>query len=161
VLLEVGRVLRPHGLRGEVVVEVVTTRLERMAPGSVLECEGRRLVVEGGRQVPAKAGPTGRWALRFVGIGSRDEAEALRGRALMAEVPEGRDGTGGLWAHEVIGSEVVGTGGERAGRVVEIEANPASDLLVLDSGALVPMCFVTSQQPGLLVVDLPPGLLEL
>ncbi len=45
-LLEIGHVARPHGLRGEVVVELVTTVEDRLAPGSVLECQGRELVVE-------------------------------------------------------------------------------------------------------------------
>ena len=42
-----------------------------------------------------------------------------------------------------------------------VEANPASDLLVLDSGALVPLTFVTSVDPNVRVdVDVPEGLFE-
>ena len=85
-LLEVGRVARPHGLQGEVVVVLVTTRDERLAPGSALECAGRELVVESSQPVPGPAGPTGgRWLVRFAGIDSREAAESLAGSVLRAE----------------------------------------------------------------------------
>jgi len=45
--------------------------------------------------------------------------------------------------------------------VTAIEANPASDLLVLDGGGLVPMVFVVESQPGRVVIDPPDGLLDL
>ena len=45
--------------------------------------------------------------------------------------------------------------------VASVEDNPASDLLVLESGALIPMAFVVSTAPGEIVVDLPEGLLDL
>ena len=52
--------------------------------------------------------------------------------------------------------------GTERGRVVEIIANPASDLLELESGALVPVRFVTSVDPGArVVVDVPDGLFDL
>jgi 16S rRNA processing protein RimM len=41
------------------------------------------------------------------------------------------------------------------------QANPAHDLLLLDTGALVPMVFVVEHEPGVVVVDLPDGLLDL
>ena len=42
-----------------------------------------------------------------------------------------------------------------------VEANPAHDLLVLDSGALVPMVFVVEQRDGVVVIDPPDGLFDL
>ena len=39
--------------------------------------------------------------------------------------------------------------------------NPAADLLELDSGALVPVVFVTEQSPERIVIDPPDGLFEL
>jgi 16S rRNA processing protein RimM len=44
--------------------------------------------------------------------------------------------------------------------VCAVEANPASDLLVLEDGALVPVRFVTGFSDGILVVDVPEGLFE-
>jgi 16S rRNA processing protein RimM len=47
------------------------------------------------------------------------------------------------------------------GRVAAIEANPAHDLLVLEGGALVPIVFVVSSEPGTVVIDPPEGLFDL
>lgn len=157
-LLEIGHVARPHGLRGEVMVDLVSTVEDRLAPGSVLECEGRQLVVESSNAVPGKAGPRGgRWIVRFAGVGTREQAEDLVGAALRAEPLEGAEG---LWVHEMIGSLVVDQAGQVQGKVVSVEANPASDLLVLDSGALVPLRFVVAAGPGKLTVDAPAGLFD-
>jgi 16S rRNA processing protein RimM len=96
----------------------------------------------------------------FEGIGTREAAEALAGATLRAE-PLAEADAGSLWVHELIGAEVVGTAGESHGTVTAVEANPASDLLVLDSGALVPLRFVVSAEPGTLTVDVPDGLFDL
>jgi 16S rRNA processing protein RimM len=95
--------------------------------------------------------------VRFAGIETRDDAEGLVGATLRAEPMVGAEG---LWVHELIGSDVVDQVGESRGKVVAVEANPASDLLVLDSGALVPLRFVVTAVPGRLTVDTPPGLFE-
>jgi 16S rRNA processing protein RimM len=159
VLLEVGHIVRPHGVRGEVIVELLTTLEQRLAPGSELEGLGRRFVVETAQAVPGKLRPTGgRWIVRFSGVGSREEAERLRGTALQAQSIAGLEG---LWVHEIIGATVVDVAGAHLGKVVSIEANPASDLLVLEGGALVPLRFVTTWGPGVLTVDAPPGLFDL
>jgi 16S rRNA processing protein RimM len=60
-LLEVGRVVAPHGIRGEVVVVLVTNRTERLAPGSRLCVGSSTLLVEGSR--PHR----GAWLVRFAG----------------------------------------------------------------------------------------------
>jgi 16S rRNA processing protein RimM len=45
--------------------------------------------------------------------------------------------------------------------VVDVESNPASDILVLDSGALVPLTFVTNVEANVRIdVDVPEGLFE-
>ncbi len=97
--------------------------------------------------------------MRFAGVDSREAAESLAGSVLRAEpVTETEDG---FFVHELIGSEVVESSGQSRGTVVSVEANPASDLLVLDSGALVPMRFVVASAPGRLTVEVPAGLFEL
>jgi 16S rRNA processing protein RimM len=149
--LEVGRVLRPHGLRGEVVVRLVTDRTERLAAGAVLSSSAGDLEV-------VRASPhRDRWIVSFAGVGDRDGAEALRDVVLRAAPivdPEA------LWVHELHGSEVVDVTGRHLGRVTAVEANPASDLLVLEGGGLVPLRFVQEHRPGRVVVDVPDGLLE-
>ncbi len=150
VRLEVGRVVKPHGLHGEVVVALVTNRPERVAPGSVLSSPAGEL------RVVRSSAHQGRWIVAFAGVEDRDGAERLRGAPLSA-VP--LDEPEALWVHELVGSQVVGLDGEVHGRVREVEANPASDLLVLEGGGLVPLRFVVSHGAGRVVIDPPPGLL--
>jgi 16S rRNA processing protein RimM len=100
--------------------------------------------------------------LYFEGVDDRTTAEALNGvvlhaAALDAEVLD----DGEYWVHELIGSPVVDPAGASLGTVASIEANPAHDQLVLDSGALVPITFVVERRDGEVVVDAPDGLFDL
>jgi 16S rRNA processing protein RimM len=152
VLLEVGRIVKPHGIRGEVIVDLVSNRPdERLAPGTVLRSDAGDLEVL--RSSPHQQ----RWIVAFAGVADRNQAEELRGTVLRAEPIEGEDDT--LWVHELIGAVVYDIDGLFYGRVREVEANPASDLLVLPQG-LVPLTFVVEQTPGRVVIDPPEGLLE-
>lgn len=151
-LLEVGRILKPHGLGGEVTVRLSTNHLERLDPGSALEADGRTLVVRSARQ------HADRWVVGFEGVDDREGADALRGVELSAPAVE--DDPDGFWVHDLVDAEVLDTGGRSHGRVVEVLANPASDLLVLPSGRLVPLRFTRWDDDGRLVVDAPPGLLD-
>ena len=150
-MLEVGRIVKPHGIRGEVIVELVTDRTGRVAPGSVLSSPAGPL------EVVWSSSHQGRFIVAFAGVGSRDQAEGLRGTVLSAEPLDDGDA---LWVHQLIGSMVEGVDGRSHGRVVAVEANPASDLLVLEGGGLVPLRFVVDRSPGRLVVELPAGLLD-
>jgi 16S rRNA processing protein RimM len=153
--LEVGRIGRPHGLRGEVTVVLSTDRTERTEPGTVLYADDREVVVAKAR--PRKQG----WVFQFEGITDVDAAETLRGTTLSADPLDGDDlDDDPVWVHDLIGAEVVDPGGRVLGRVTAVEANPAHDLLVLDGGALVPMPFVTDHAPGRVTVDPPAGLLD-
>jgi 16S rRNA processing protein RimM len=159
VLLEIGHVVRPHGLRGEVVVQLVTTVEERLSVGSTLDWQGRSLVVQSAQVLPGKQGPKGAfWLVHFGGVDSREAAEDLAGAQLRAEPLLGAEG---LWVHELIGCHVVDCSGTARGVVSSVEANPASDLLVLDTGSLVPLRFVVAAEPGRLTVDVPAGLFEI
>lgn len=155
-LLEVGRITKPHGIRGEVIVDLTTDRLERVAPGAVLHA-GRPGAVEQRLEITASRPHQGHHIVAFAGVRDRNAAEALRGAVLRAEP---LDDPAALWVHELIGSEVVGADGTAYGVVQSVEANPASDLLVLASGGLVPLRFVTESTPGRVVIDPPAGLLE-
>lgn len=152
-MLEVGRVVKPHGLRGEVVVELTTNRPERVDPGMVLSSDRGDLLIVSSSPFQH------RWIVQFEGLGSREDADALRGVVLRAEPLEDPDA---VWVHELIGCEVVDTAGSRLGRVDSVQANPASDLLVLEDGGLIPLTFLVSHSAdeGRVVVDPPPGLLD-
>ena len=79
-LLEVGRVVKPHGVRGEVVVDLVSNRPEqRLGEGSVLESD------RGPLEVVTSRPHQGRWIVAFAGVAVRNDADALRGATLSAE----------------------------------------------------------------------------
>jgi 16S rRNA processing protein RimM len=151
-LLEVGHVAKPHGLRGEVVVRLTTDRVERLAPGSVLHADGGDLVVVASRP------HQDRWIVAFDGVDAREAADRLRGTTLRAEPLDDPDE---VWVHDLVGATVVTVGGEEVGTCVSVVANPASDLLELDSGALVPVVFVVEHSAERIVIEPPPGLFEL
>jgi 16S rRNA processing protein RimM len=150
-LLEVGRIGRPHGIRGEVVVRLTTDRDERLAPGATLQSDAGELVVV--RSRPHQD----RWIVAFRGHDTREAAEALRGRLLRAEPLDDPDE---LWVHDLVGASVETTAGERVGACVAVVANPAADLLELDTGALVPVVFVVDRGPGRVTIDPPDGLFD-
>ena len=150
-LLEVGQIAKAHGLNGEVIVDLWTDRLERMTPGTTLHTEAGPLTIQQAR--PHQR----RWIVVFAGVADRSAAEALRGTVLHAEPI---DDPGTLWVHELIGARVEDRAGRSLGTVSAVEANPASDLLVLESGGLIPLRFVVAREKRRLVVEIPEGLLE-
>lgn len=152
-LLEVGRLGKAHGLRGEIMVHLSTDRAERVAKGAVLTtADGTELTVASSR--PHQRGHI----VVFKEVTDRNAAEALRGVLLSAPPLDDPDA---LWVHELVGCTVVDTEGTEHGVVVEVEANPASDLLVLDrNDHLVPLTFFVEQRDGVIVIDPPPGLFD-
>ena len=150
-LLSVGYITKANGLKVEVVVFLTSNRTARVAVGSVLSTAKGTLTVD--RSAPFQD----RWRVHFVGVNDRNAAETLQGTELFAAPLDDPDA---LWVHEMIGAAVVLVNGTVVGTVQEVESNPASDLLVLDSGALVPLVFVVSSEKGRLVIDPPAGLLD-
>jgi 16S rRNA processing protein RimM len=154
VLLEVGRITKPHGVRGDVLVALTTERTSRLDPGSVLQtARGPLTVVSSSRHQD-------RWIVHFDGFTDRDQVETWRGVALEA-VPLDEADEEVLWVHELVGSTVALADGTDMGAVTEVESNPAADLLVLDSGALVPVVFIVAREDGRITIDPPDGLFDL
>ena len=151
-LLEVGRIGRAHGVKGDVLVHLTTDRLERLAIGSRLAAGDRWLTVA------ASSRSNDRWRVHFEGFDDRSAAESLTGVVLAAEPLDDPDA---LWIHELIGAQVVEVDGTSRGRCVAVIDNPAADLLELESGALVPASFVVSIAGGVVTIDPPAGLFEL
>ncbi|GAB3158045.1 ribosome maturation factor RimM [Micromonospora sonneratiae] len=184
--LIVGRIGKPHGIRGEVTVEVRTDEPEaRFAAGSVLRTEpaasagrqdavpdqGELFKVPDELTVEAARWHQGRLLVCFDGIYDRNVAEALRGTLLCvdsAEVAPPSD-PDEFHDHQLVGLAVVDRAGEPLGEVARIDHAPASDLLVLrrpgGRTALIP--FVRAIVPEVdlanrrVVVDPPGGLLDL
>lgn len=153
-ILEIGRIGKPHGLRGEVVVSLITDRVEtRTAAGAtwLVGPERRPLTVAAARP------HQDRWLVRFDGAGRREDVEALRGHTCYAEALDEPDT---LFAHEIVGKRLVDQHGVDRGEIVALVDNPAADLLELADGALVPLTFVGNHDGETVTVDVPEGLFE-
>lgn len=152
-LLEVGRIGRPHGVAGDLYVDLLTDRTERLDVGSRVFASGRWLTIERSRPVPR------RWIVHFAGIDDRTAAERLTNAVVHAEPI---DDPQTIWVHQLIGARVRDVSGVDRGTCMAVLQNPANDLMELDSGALVPVVFLVEvTADGVAVVDPPEGLFEL
>ena len=79
VLLEIGKILKPHGLNGELIVDLSTNRTERINPGSVISTQKLELIVRTSKPHQKK------FIVHFEGIQNREKADELRGEILFAE----------------------------------------------------------------------------
>jgi 16S rRNA processing protein RimM len=174
--LVVGRVVRPHGVRGEVVVEIRTDSPdERFVPGAVLGTDpaevGPLRIAAVRRHHGRTEGGRARLLVHFDGYVDRDGAETLRGVYLTidsASLPSLED-PDEFHDHQLVGLTAVSPDGTVLGQVVRVEHAPASDLLVVAQPdgreSLVP--FVKAIVPevdlagGRVVLTPPEGLLEL
>jgi 16S rRNA processing protein RimM len=168
--LAVGRVGRPHGLRGEVTVEVRTDDPDhRFATGSVLATEPAD---RGPLMVSAMRWHSGRLLVRFGDCQDREAAEELRGILLVidsAQVTSSAD-SDEFYDHQLTGLAVLTTSGELVGNVADV-LHHGQDLLVVAgagqrSGREILVPFVAPIVPevdvegGRLVIDPPAGLLD-
>src|SRR5690242_16648814 len=129
-LLVVGQIVRAHGIRGEVVVDVRTDEpAERFAVGSVLVTDPAAAL--GSLKVETVRPHQGRLLIVFDGIYDRALAESLKGVRLhvdSADVPSSTD-PDEFNDHQLVGLRAVGVDGGTLGEVVAIDHAPASDLL--------------------------------
>ncbi|HEY2833184.1 MAG TPA: ribosome maturation factor RimM [Sporichthyaceae bacterium] len=166
--LVVGRIGRPHGVRGEVSIEVRTDSPElRFVPGAVLRTD------------PAGVGPvtveythwhSGRLLLALAGVEDRNRAEELRNVLLLIDVAENErpEDDEEYYDHQLVGLAAHTVAGEPIGTVTEVLHLPSQDLLVVgrDDGREVLVPFVSAIVPeldlaaGVLRIDAPPGLLD-
>ncbi|MDA8265319.1 MAG: ribosome maturation factor RimM [Actinomycetota bacterium] len=158
-LLEIGRITKAHGLGGEVVVVLVTNRPGRLDAGQRLTVRRRGMTSPDVEELVVKSSRPfqRRYLVVFEGVSTRSAAERLHGAIMLAPAVEDGDV---LFVHELIGAEVVDLAGTSHGTVAAVEANPASDLLVGETGWLVPLRFVVARRGSQLVVDGPEGLFE-
>jgi 16S rRNA processing protein RimM len=164
--LVVGRVGRPHGLRGEVVVSVRTDFPdERFAPGTTFDVPGARSL-----RVAATRWHSGTLLMRFEGFDDRNGAADLSGTELTvtaADLPA-LDDPDEFHDHQLVGLRAELADGTAVGEVREVVHGPGGELLVItrESGtdALVP--FVRQIVPdvdlagGRVVLSPPDGLLD-
>jgi 16S rRNA processing protein RimM len=166
--LLVGIVRRPHGLAGEVSVEILTDFPERFAPGSAVTWrrgeESRELRIASARPHAA------RWLVAFEGIGDMAAARALQEGELSIPAGEAMPPPEGFYySHEVRGWAVVDASGRALGVAAGLEPSPASPLLAVTRAdgteALVPfvdgIVVEVDREKRRIVLDPPEGLMEL
>lgn len=177
--LLVARVVRAHGVHGELACEIVTEFPERFratrrvflsppaGPGSGEPLAGTTPRPHAVRQarVSRQRGP-GELILAIDGVGDRDAAEGLRGWLVQVpaseawKLPRGR-----YYWHQIIGLRVITTDGEEIGTVSEILETGANDVYVVKAGGgerLIPAIKQVvkriAPERGEMVVELLPGL---
>ena len=164
----IGSIARPHGNRGQVVVDPATDFLEeRFRPGGTAWVRGpagvRRLTMSTVRF------HRDRPIVGFEGVATISDAEALgRGELRVPEAALGPLPEGTYYHHDLVGCTVTTTGGETVGEVKRIEEQPAHRLLVIVGASgevLVPftsgICVEVSPGARRIVIHPPDGLLEL
>jgi 16S rRNA processing protein RimM len=127
-LVPVGRVGRPHGTDGSFFVEDASEADERFARGARLHVDGVVLEV-----VAAKRGAGGRRVIRL-------DRAVPRGASLCvprSELPPPDEDA--YYVFELVGLRVEEEGGRALGEVADVENLPANDVLVLDTGVLLPL----------------------
>ena len=164
-LLLVGRVARPHGLRGQVIVNPETDFPEdRFRIGQMLlvgpaerpvECEIVEVRFHQGRPI-----------LALAGVSTMNEAEGLAGadvwvpQSALQPLPPRT-----YYRHDLVGCEVRDTAGGVIGRVTAVEGTLDRSYLVIDGDVMLPLvdgiCIEVNMAARRIVVDPPDGLIEL
>lgn len=157
----VGRILAPWGIRGDVVIQVLSDNPDRFKPGASVLLEGQPRKVERHRTV------SGKTVVKLSGIDDRNASETLKGGLL--EVPEAE-----LMAlppdtyfhHQIVGLTVVTTDGLELGRVQDILRTGSNDVYVVKGtreylipaiGDIVKQIDLDARQ---MLIDPIPGLLD-
>lgn len=169
--LVLGRILRPHGVRGELRVQIVTDFPERVADlDSVFigrdpynTASAQEFGVIGARRHREQL------LVRLEGINSRDDVDPYRGQLLMVSledaVPLDDDE---YYIFQIIGAAVVTTEGEELGQVQEVLETGANDVLLVRGGiygeVLIPdipdVVLNIDLKNARITVALPPGLIQ-
>ncbi|WP_019739336.1 ribosome maturation factor RimM, partial [Mycobacterium avium] len=114
--LTVGRVVKAHGISGEIVVEIRTDDpAARFAPGNTLRAKPSRGGPERSCVIESAREHGGRLLVRLAGVTDRDAADALRGTLFVvdsAELPD-IDEPDTYYDHQLEGLQVRTTGGRR------------------------------------------------
>lgn len=150
--LHVGRIGRPHGVRGEMYVDFFSAHPDRVAVGAKLWARGEWY------EIATSKPSTDRHLVTFVGITDRTVVERLTNAEVYGEPI---DDPSVVWVHELIGARVVDVAGHERGTCVAVIDNPAHPIMELDSGALVPSPFIVSRDNGVVTIDPPEGLFDL
>jgi 16S rRNA processing protein RimM len=164
-LLLIGRVARPHGIRGQVIVNPDTDFMEdRFRAGQVVRVGPADRTVD--REITSVRFHQGRPIVTFAGVDTIDDAEPLAGaevwvpQSALAPLPEGT-----FYRHDLVGCEVRDTGDALVGRVTAVEGTLERSYLVVDGDVMIPLvehiCLRVDVPARRVTVSPPEGLIEL
>ncbi len=158
--VRVGRVVKPHGIRGEIVVETTGDTLAGLAPGEVILVGGTEYAVAGVRP------HQGRLLLSLAGCEDRNAAEELRGSVVEVS-PEALPelGPNEWYVDDIVGWQLWDAASGPVGRIEGVVDGAAHDYVeVGPEGLLVPLVrdwlVQVDEAARKIVMDLPPGLVE-
>ena len=165
--LQIGRVIKSHGIKGEVVVEVTTDDPDtRYAPGEVLH--GRQTGREHTLTIDTARAHQGRLLIKFEEIPDRTTADSLRGTRFFAPPLEREDDSEGFYDHELEGLRIIHDGADigvvtgvmhgPAGEILEVELTSGKEVLIPFVHAIVPE---VDLEAGTATITPPDGLLDL
>ena len=160
----VARIIKPHGIHGEVVLESWTDvegRLENRAAFLLLDRGKvvREIAVESRRFI------MGRPVFKFEGVSNRTEAELLRNKELgIPEEELGELQENQYFIFHLVGMKVILKDGREAGIVKEVLHTGGADLLELEDGTLIPfvdeICLDVDLENRRIVINPPEGLIR-
>lgn len=156
-LLLMGRIWRPHGVRGEVKVIPDTDDPERFSDLSVIFAgktadAARRIEIESVRFQPTKKGTV--VVLKLAGIDSREEADELRKTLLFApadELPPLDEDE--FFLHDLVGLQVVTEEGDEVGVVDNVLEMPGQEVIEVGREGMPP-ALVPAVSEFILEIDL-------
>lgn len=138
-LVRIGRVVKPHGVTGELVVEAEGDSLPALTAGSPVWTDPAAAPVELSGIRPH----AGRWLVRLVGTADRDAAERLRGAWIAVPAAAlAAAGADEAYVDDLVGCEFRTPEGGRIGQIVGVVPGASHDMLEVDTGddvQLVPM----------------------
>ncbi|MEX1162203.1 MAG: ribosome maturation factor RimM, partial [Nitriliruptor sp.] len=166
-LVVIGRVIKAHGIRGEVVVDVLSDVPGRFDAGGTVTLGGTPTVIASSRP------HQGRLLVRFEGVADRNAAELLRGRTIEGPPGDLTDSEA-YYVHELVGMAVVTVDGDHLGDVsghielpgaagydlLEVTREDGSTWLLPASDELVEVGELPDGTELLVVVDPPEGLID-
>jgi len=163
--LVAGRIVRPHGVRGALVLEAASDLIGQFKPGqAVFLGDATRTV-----HIASLQPHGGRYLLYLKGISSREAAEQLRGLPLLLNAEDLEPLPEGVYYRwEIVGLRVLEQDGAELGTVIEVLSTGANDVYEVERGdgrkVLLPAITSVIRQidleAGILRVDLPPGLID-
>jgi len=161
--LAVGRMIGPHGVRGEIKVKQLTDFPERFATGSLLFVEGEPFQ----REIVSSRPHKGVLLIKFSGLDDRNAVESLRGKYLFIAREEAVVlGENEYYEDELIGLRVETMTGELLGELTEVIWTGANEVYVVQGPrgeillpAIAEVVQEVDVEGGVMRVTLLPGLL--